>query len=192
MDIIHNLLPISAIHACHILTADVIENHLKHFHSASTQLTLIMSYIGYLTVICNPLLCNCKCHGRTSSTARVLPISECLLCSSLFFYHLFWQYSLPMPKGGKHGRNPILVEDQREAKRFSSKMSKKKLNPLHEDYNPGECHFSPYRHLANGWWTDSQHNIVFKFKGKAHWCSGLECQSLEVKSWRQTVQTSLM
>lgn len=52
------------------------------------------------------------------------------------------KYSLPMPKGGKHGRNPILVEDQREAKRFSSNMSKKKLNPLHEDYNPDQTPFA--------------------------------------------------
>nr|XP_045583786.1 RNA-binding protein NOB1-like isoform X4 [Procambarus clarkii] len=52
------------------------------------------------------------------------------------------KYSLPTPKGGKHGRNPILVEDQREAKRFSSKMSRKKVNPLHEDYNPGQMPFA--------------------------------------------------
>ncbi|MPC18857.1 RNA-binding protein NOB1 [Portunus trituberculatus] len=48
------------------------------------------------------------------------------------------QYSLPTPKGGKHARNPILVADQREAKKFSSKMSRKKINPLHEDYNPAD------------------------------------------------------
>ncbi|XP_045120933.1 RNA-binding protein NOB1-like isoform X3 [Portunus trituberculatus] len=48
------------------------------------------------------------------------------------------KYSLPTPKGGKHARNPILVADQREAKKFSSKMSRKKINPLHEDYNPAD------------------------------------------------------
>nr|XP_053652931.1 RNA-binding protein NOB1-like isoform X2 [Cherax quadricarinatus] len=52
------------------------------------------------------------------------------------------KYSLPTPKGGKHGRNPILVEDQREAKRFSSKMSWNKINPLHEDYNPDQMPFA--------------------------------------------------
>ncbi|KAG7154690.1 RNA-binding protein NOB1-like [Homarus americanus] len=52
------------------------------------------------------------------------------------------KYSLPTPKGGKHGRNPILVEDQREAKRFSSKMSRKKINPLHEDFDPHHIPFA--------------------------------------------------
>lgn len=52
------------------------------------------------------------------------------------------KYSLPTPKGGKHGRNPILVADQREAKRFSSKMSRKKVNPLHEDYDPDHMPFA--------------------------------------------------
>lgn len=52
------------------------------------------------------------------------------------------KYSLPTPKGGKHGRNPILVADQREAKKFSSKMSRKKINPLHEDYNPDQTPFA--------------------------------------------------
>ncbi|XP_071548937.1 RNA-binding protein NOB1 [Panulirus ornatus] len=52
------------------------------------------------------------------------------------------KYSLPAPKGGKHGRNPILVADQREAKRFSSKMSRKKVNPLHEGYDPDYMPFA--------------------------------------------------
>lgn len=52
------------------------------------------------------------------------------------------KYSLPTPKGGKHGRNPILVADQREAKKSSSKMSRKKINPLHEDYNPDQTPFA--------------------------------------------------
>ncbi|KAG0719138.1 RNA-binding protein NOB1 [Chionoecetes opilio] len=47
------------------------------------------------------------------------------------------KFSLPTPKGGKHGRNPLLVADQREAKKYSSRMSKKK-NPMHEDYNPAD------------------------------------------------------
>lgn len=52
------------------------------------------------------------------------------------------KYSLPTPKGGKHSRNPILVADQREANKSSSKMSKKKINPLHEDYNPDQTPFA--------------------------------------------------
>ncbi|KAK7074136.1 Nin1 binding protein, partial [Halocaridina rubra] len=45
-------------------------------------------------------------------------------------------FSLPKPRGGQHARNPILVADQKEVRLFSSKMSKKKVNPLHEDYDP--------------------------------------------------------
>ncbi|XP_047475752.1 RNA-binding protein NOB1-like isoform X2 [Penaeus chinensis] len=45
------------------------------------------------------------------------------------------KFSLPMPKGGKHARNPVLAADQKEAKKHASKLSYKKINPLHIDYD---------------------------------------------------------
>ncbi|XP_042879185.1 RNA-binding protein NOB1-like isoform X1 [Penaeus japonicus] len=45
------------------------------------------------------------------------------------------KFSLPMPKGGKHARNPILAADQKEAKKHASRLSYKKVNPLHVDYD---------------------------------------------------------
>ncbi|XP_069988761.1 RNA-binding protein NOB1 isoform X1 [Penaeus vannamei] len=45
------------------------------------------------------------------------------------------KFSLPMPKGGKHARYPILAADQKEAKKHASKLSYKKINPLHVDFD---------------------------------------------------------
>ncbi|KAK3873034.1 hypothetical protein Pcinc_021931 [Petrolisthes cinctipes] len=52
------------------------------------------------------------------------------------------KFSLPAPKGGKHARNPLLVADQREALQLSTKMSNKKVNPLHPDYDPNSMPFA--------------------------------------------------
>jgi len=44
------------------------------------------------------------------------------------------KFSLPAPKGGKHGVNPRLVADQREAQQRISKKALAKNNPMDEDY----------------------------------------------------------
>jgi len=44
------------------------------------------------------------------------------------------KFSLPAPKGGKHGVNPRLVADQREAQQRISKKAMAKNNPMDEDY----------------------------------------------------------
>ena len=51
------------------------------------------------------------------------------------------KFSLPMPKGGKHANNPILVEDQREAQKRASKLGRTKTNALDPDYTAGNFHF---------------------------------------------------
>lgn len=45
------------------------------------------------------------------------------------------QYSLPMPRGGKHAVNPILVEDQRVPQNRPSKMALRKVDALSPDYD---------------------------------------------------------
>nr|CAG4643283.1 EOG090X07WR [Ilyocryptus agilis] len=52
------------------------------------------------------------------------------------------KYSLPMPKGGKHAVNPILVEDQREAQQRSSRLGRTKTNALDPDYITGDSPFA--------------------------------------------------
>ncbi|XP_064105801.1 RNA-binding protein NOB1-like [Macrobrachium nipponense] len=74
-------------------------------------------------------------------------------------------FTLPKPRGGQHARNPILVADQKEARQFSSKMSKKKINPLHEDYDPDAAPFAVrdvYSRAAQlGYMGDKCHNHYY-------------------------------
>ncbi|XP_066982381.1 RNA-binding protein NOB1-like isoform X4 [Macrobrachium rosenbergii] len=74
-------------------------------------------------------------------------------------------FTLPKPRGGQHARNPILVADQKEARQFSSKMSKKKINPLHEDYDPDSAPFAVrdvYSRAAQlGYMGDKCHNHYY-------------------------------
>ncbi|XP_063229455.1 RNA-binding protein NOB1 [Bacillus rossius redtenbacheri] len=51
------------------------------------------------------------------------------------------KFSLPMPKGGKHANNPILVEDQRLPQQHASRLARQKNDPLAPDYIAG---FSPF------------------------------------------------
>merc|ERR1712034_44240 len=51
------------------------------------------------------------------------------------------KFSLPAPKGGKHGVNPRLVEDQREAHQRLSKKALLKSNPMGDDYITGNSPF---------------------------------------------------
>jgi len=44
------------------------------------------------------------------------------------------KFSLPAPKGGKHGLNPKLTADQREAQQRVSKKAMARNNPMGEDY----------------------------------------------------------
>ena len=51
------------------------------------------------------------------------------------------RFSLPMPKGGKHAANPILVQDQRVPQQKCSKKWMKKTNPLDPDYDAADSPF---------------------------------------------------
>jgi len=44
------------------------------------------------------------------------------------------RYSLPMPRGGKHSVNPVLVEDQPIPDNRPPKMALQKIDVLSEDY----------------------------------------------------------
>nr|CAG4646340.1 EOG090X07WR [Macrothrix elegans] len=52
------------------------------------------------------------------------------------------KFKLPLPRGGKHARNPILVEDQREALQFASRLGRTKTNALDPDYTAGNSPFA--------------------------------------------------
>ncbi|XP_055384901.1 RNA-binding protein NOB1 [Condylostylus longicornis] len=49
--------------------------------------------------------------------------------------------SLPRPRGGKHSRNPLVVEDQPMPKQMPSRVAKTKTQALDEDYIAG---YSPF------------------------------------------------
>uniref|UniRef100_A0A1B0CBB9 RNA-binding protein NOB1 n=2 Tax=Lutzomyia longipalpis TaxID=7200 RepID=A0A1B0CBB9_LUTLO len=49
--------------------------------------------------------------------------------------------SLPLPHGGKHSRNPLLVEDQPMPHQMPSRVARTKTDALHEDYIAG---YSPF------------------------------------------------
>ncbi|XP_055713148.1 RNA-binding protein NOB1 [Phlebotomus papatasi] len=49
--------------------------------------------------------------------------------------------SLPLPRGGKHSRNPLLVEDQPMPQQMPSRVARTKTDALHEDYTAG---YSPF------------------------------------------------
>ena len=52
------------------------------------------------------------------------------------------KFSLPAPKGGKHGVNPRLFEDQREAQQRLSKRAILKNNPMDADFIAGTSPFA--------------------------------------------------
>ena len=51
------------------------------------------------------------------------------------------KFSLPAPKGGKHGVKPNLVEDQREAQQRLSRKALQKNNPMGDDFMAGSSPF---------------------------------------------------
>ncbi|KAK2722278.1 RNA-binding protein NOB1-like [Artemia franciscana] len=51
------------------------------------------------------------------------------------------RFPLPLPKGGKYAKNPILFEDQKEAQKRASKLARQKNNPLDDDYIAGNSPF---------------------------------------------------
>ena len=53
------------------------------------------------------------------------------------------QYSLPKPQGGKHARNPILVEDQPMPHQEMAKKSKIKYDVFDPDYVANASPFAP-------------------------------------------------
>jgi hypothetical protein len=53
----------------------------------------------------------------------------------------FLQFSLPMPKGGKHAVNPILCEDQPQPQFRAAKKALLKLNVFDPDYVAGNSPF---------------------------------------------------
>lgn len=54
---------------------------------------------------------------------------------------IFFQFSLPMPHGGKHPNYPQLCEDQPMAQNLPPKKTLTKNNPLDPDY---VCQSSPF------------------------------------------------
>ncbi|KAJ3593382.1 hypothetical protein NHX12_005717 [Muraenolepis orangiensis] len=54
------------------------------------------------------------------------------------------KYSLPLPKGGKHGNNPHLVEDQRFPQQRLSRKAREKTNAFSPDYVSGASPFSDH------------------------------------------------
>ncbi|GAB0097586.1 RNA-binding protein NOB1 [Sergentomyia squamirostris] len=48
---------------------------------------------------------------------------------------------LPLPRGGKHSRNPLIVEDQPMPQQMPSRVARTKTDALHEDYTAG---YSPF------------------------------------------------
>lgn len=51
------------------------------------------------------------------------------------------KYALPMPKGGKHGNNPILFEDQPLPQQRLSKKARQRMDVFDPDYIAGSCPF---------------------------------------------------
>jgi RNA-binding protein NOB1 len=58
-------------------------------------------------------------------------------------YVFLLQFSLPRPQGGKHANNPVLCEDQREAQKRQSKLSKKKVDVFDVDFVANSSPFAP-------------------------------------------------
>ncbi|KPP67249.1 RNA-binding protein NOB1-like [Scleropages formosus] len=52
------------------------------------------------------------------------------------------RYSLPLPKGGKHGNNPYLVEDQRFPQQRLSRKARQKTDVFNPDYVAGSSPFA--------------------------------------------------
>lgn len=58
------------------------------------------------------------------------------------FIMFTFQYSLPMPRGGKHSENPRLCEDQPAAQQRMSKKARQQKDIFNSDYIPGQSPFS--------------------------------------------------
>lgn len=54
------------------------------------------------------------------------------------------QYSLPLPKGGKHAKNPHLVEDQRFPQQRVPRKAHQKTDVFNPDYMAGGSPFSEH------------------------------------------------
>jgi RNA-binding protein NOB1 len=53
------------------------------------------------------------------------------------------RYSLPLPRGGKYSKNPVVCEDQREAQKRTSKQAKVKVDVFDTDYTALNSPFAP-------------------------------------------------
>lgn len=65
---------------------------------------------------------------------------------------LLSQHSLPKPQGGKHGNNPLLVEDQRFPQQRLSRKARQKTDVFNPDYVAGGspfCENDIYSRAAN-------------------------------------------
>ncbi len=60
-----------------------------------------------------------------------------------FFSHPL-QYSLPLPQGGKHAKNPHLVDDQHFPQQRMSRKARQKTNVFDPDYLAGSSPFSEH------------------------------------------------
>ena len=63
-----------------------------------------------------------------------------------------FQYSLPLPQGGKHASNPQLVEDQRFPQQRLSRKARQKTDVFDPDYVAGAspfCENDIYSRAAN-------------------------------------------
>lgn len=54
------------------------------------------------------------------------------------------QYSLPLPQGGKHAKNPHLVDDQHFPQQRMSKKARQKTNVFDADYLAGSSPFTEH------------------------------------------------
>lgn len=71
----------------------------------------------------------------------ILKISSLYIISiyqnTLVILYIYFQFSLPLPKGGKHANNPVLFEDQPLPQQRTTKKSKQKLDVFDPDYVAG-------------------------------------------------------
>nr|KAG5712168.1 hypothetical protein BaRGS_014518 [Batillaria attramentaria] len=91
------------------------------------------------------------------------------------------KYPLPMPKGGKHAKNPVLVEDQPLPQQRASKKSQKKMDIFTPEYVTGSSPFAvnditsraaqlgisgKHNYGANAYWNKRNPNEARKKHGR--------------------------